>query len=183
MKSVVTAPTDPDRISGAIVILRGQRVLLDRDLAALYGVETRRLNEQVRRNQQRFPADFIFEVSAEEARNLMSQFATSSWGGTRKRPLAFTEHGAIMAATVLNSPGAVDMSVFVVRAFVQFRTALLSTRELAKRLDALERHVATKLSVHDRALTNLLKAIRSLTESPATKKRPIGFTADLDGSE
>ena len=115
--------------------------------------------------------------------NLMSQFATSSWGGTRKRPLAFTEHGAIMAATVLNSPGAVEMSVFVVRAFVQFRTALLSTRELAKRLDALERHVATKLTVHDRALTNLLKAIRSLTELPATRKRPIGFTADLDGSE
>jgi ssDNA-binding Zn-finger/Zn-ribbon topoisomerase 1 len=137
----------------------------------------------VRRNQQRFPADFIFEVSDEEVRNLMSQFATSSWGGTRKRPLAFTEHGAIMAATVLNSPGAVEMSVFVVRAFVQFRTALLSTRELAKRLDALERHVATKLTVHDRALTNLLQAIRSLTESPATKKRPIGFTADLDGSE
>jgi hypothetical protein len=154
-----------------------------RDLAALYGVETRRLNEQVRRNQQRFPPDFIFEVSDEEVRNLMSQFATSSWGGTRKRPLAFTEHGAIMAATVLNSPGAVEMSVFVVRAFVQFRTALLSTRELAKRLDALERHVATKLTVHDRALTNLLKAIRSLTESPATRKRPIGFTADLDGSE
>ena len=183
MKSVVTAPTDPGLIPSAIVILRGQRVLLDRDLAALYGVETRRLNEQVRRNQKRFPADFIFEVLDEEVRDLMSQFATSSWGGTRKRPLAFTEHGAIMAATVLNSPSAVEMSVFVVRAFVQFRTELLSTRELAKRLDALERHVATKLAVHDRALTNLLKAIRSLTESPATKKRPIGFTADLDGSE
>ena len=97
----------------------------------LYGVETRRLNEQVRRNKQRFPADFIFEVSDQEARALKSQFATSSWGGSRKRPLAFTEHGAIMAATVLNSPSAVKMSVFVVRAFVQYRTVLSSTRGLA----------------------------------------------------
>lgn len=176
---MANAHMDSDRVSGAIVILRGQRVLLDRDLAALYGVQTRRLNEQVRRNKKRFPADFIFEVSGEEVRNLMSQFATSSWGGTRKRPLAFTEHGAIMAATVLNSPRAVEMSVFVVRAFVQFRTALSSTRELANRLDALEKHVTTKLAVHDRALVDLLKAIQSLTESPPTKKRPIGFTADL----
>jgi DNA-binding phage protein len=99
-----------------------------RGAVGLEATPSRRLNEQVRRNQQRFPADFIFEVSDEEVRNLMSQFATSSWGGTRKRPLAFTEHGAIMAASVLNSPGAVEMSVFVVRAFVQFRTALLSTR-------------------------------------------------------
>jgi hypothetical protein len=88
-----------------------------------------------------------------------------------------------MAATVLNSPNAVKMSVFVVRAFVQYRSVLSSTRELAERLDALERHVATKLTVHDRTLTSLLKAIRSLTESPATKRRPIGFTADLSESE
>lgn len=106
MKPVATTRTDPGRVVGAIVILRGQRVLLDRDLAALYGVQTRRLNEQVRRNRQRFPADFIFEVTADEGRSLMSQFATSSWGGNRKPPLAFTEHGAIMAATVLNSASA-----------------------------------------------------------------------------
>jgi len=183
MRPVITDPSDSDRASNAIVILRGQRVLLDRDLAELYGVETRRLNEQVRRNKQRFPADFIFEVSDQEARALKSQFATSSWGGTRKRPLAFTEHGAIMAATVLNSPSAVKMSVFVVRAFVQYRTVLSSTRELAERLDALERHVATKLTVHDRTLSSLLNAIRSLTGSAETKKRPIGFTADLNETE
>lgn len=183
MRPVVVNSSDSDRISNAIIILRGQRVLLDRDLAELYGVETRRLNEQVRRNKQRFPADFIFEVSDQEARALISQFATSSWGGIRKRPLAFTEHGAIMAATVLNSPSAVKMSVFVVRAFVQYRTVLSSTQALARRLDALERHVATKLTVQDRTLTSLLKAIRSMTESPATKRRPIGFTADLNGSE
>jgi hypothetical protein len=93
---------------------------------------------------------FIFEVSDEEVRNLMSQIATSSWGGTRKRPLAFTEHGAIMAATVPNSPGAVEMSVLVVRAFMQFRTALLSTRELSKRLDALERRQQVRADADDR---------------------------------
>jgi hypothetical protein len=180
---VITDPSDSDGILNSIVILRGQRVLLDRDLAELYGVETRRLNEQVRRNKQRFPADFIFEVSDQESRDLKSQFATSSWGGTRKRPLAFAEHGAIMAATVLNSPSAVKMSVFVVRAFVQYRTVLSSTRELAERLDALERHVATKLTVHDRTLASLLDAIRSLTGPVAPKKRPIGFTADLNEGE
>ena len=95
-------------ISERIFVLRGQRVLLDVDLATLYGVETRRLNEQVRRNRHRFPSDFVFEINQIERANLMSQIATSSWGGHRKPPMAFTEHGAIMAATVLNSPRAVD---------------------------------------------------------------------------
>ena len=108
-------------ISERIFVLRGQRVLLDVDLAMLYGVETRRLNEQVRRNRHRFPSDFVFEINQIERANLMSQFATSSWGGHRKPPVAFTEHGAIMAATVLNSPRAVEMSVYVVRAFVKLR--------------------------------------------------------------
>ena len=108
-----------ETITQRIVLLRGQKVLLDSDLAALYGVETRRLNEQVRRNVARFPADFIFEVNADEFANLKSHFATSSWGGRRKLPLAFTEHGAIMAATVLSSPRAVEVSVYVVRAFVK----------------------------------------------------------------
>jgi hypothetical protein len=102
-------PTEP--ITESIVLLRGQKVLLDADLAALYGVETRRLNEQVRRNRDRFPDDFIFEVTDEEFANLMLQNATSSWGGRRKRPMAFTEHGAIMAATILKSPRAVEMCV------------------------------------------------------------------------
>ncbi len=100
-----------EAITHHIVVLREQKVLLDSDLAALYGVQTRRLNEQVRRNQGRFPKDFIFELTVEEFANLKSQFATSSWGGRRKLPLAFTEHGAIMAATILNSPRAVEVSV------------------------------------------------------------------------
>ncbi|MGD0493181.1 MAG: ORF6N domain-containing protein [Steroidobacteraceae bacterium] len=100
-------------ITRTILVLRGRRVLLDAELAVLYGVTTRRLNEQVRRNRKRFPDDFLFELTTEEFANLKSRFATSSWGGRRKRPLAFTEHGAIQAATVLNSPRAVEISVYV----------------------------------------------------------------------
>ena len=128
-----------EAITHHIIVLREQKVLLDSDLAALYGVETRRLNEQVRRNRGRFPKDFIFELTPEEFANLKSQFATSSWGGRRKLPMAFTEHGAIMAATVLNSPRAVEVSVYVVRAFVRLREMATSHQDLAKRLDELER--------------------------------------------
>jgi hypothetical protein len=114
----------PERIEEVILLTRGQKVILDFDLAEIYGVETRRLNEQVRRNIDRFPADFMFQLTPEESANLKSHFATSSsiWGGRRKLPQAFTEHGAIMAAAVLNSPRAVEMSVFVVRAFIRLRS-------------------------------------------------------------
>ena len=125
-------------ITRAILVLRGRRVLLDAKLAVLYGVTTRRLNEQVRRNRKRFPHDFLFELTTEEFANLKSRFSTSSWGGRRKRPLAFTEHGAIQAATILNSPRAVDMSVYVVRAFVKLREVRSSNREIARRLEQLE---------------------------------------------
>jgi len=164
-----------ERIAQSIIVLRGQRVLLDSDLAALYEVETRRLNEQVRRNRDRFPADFIFELSDEEF-NLMSQFATSSWGGRRKRPFAFTEHGAIMAATVLNSPRAVAMTIHIVRAFLQLRHLLASNRQLTEKFAQLER----KVSGHDQAIVGILKALRELMRLPEPKKRPIGFTANLD---
>jgi len=122
-----------EHITQSILVLRGQRVLLDADLAALFGVTTRRLNEQVRRNRARFPDDFLFELTVEEFANLKSRFATSSWGGRRKLPLAFTEHGAIQAATILNSPRAVEISVYVVRAFVKLRELLSSNRELGNR--------------------------------------------------
>lgn len=165
-----------EHLSQSILMMRGQRVLLDTDLAALYSVETRRLNEQVRRNRARFPADFIFELTEEEFANLMSQNATSRWGGRRKRPLAFTEHGAIMAATVLNSPRAVEMTIHVVRAFVQLRDLLSSNRQLAIKFALLER----KVSRHDRAIVDIVKAIRELMHPPVPKKRPIGFTANFD---
>jgi len=168
-----------ERISSSILLFRGQRVLLDSDLAALYGVTTKRFNEQVRRNLARFPADFMFQLAAEEVLALRSQIATSNIGrgGRRYAPYAFTEHGAIMAATILNSPLAVEMSVYVVRAFVQLRDMLSSNKELARRLDELER----KFASHDQAITGILKAIRQLmSPPPEPKRRGIGFTADFN---
>lgn len=161
-----------ERIVKRIVLLRGQKVIIDRELAELYGVTTKRLNEQVRRNLQRFPKDFLFQLSAEEHDLLRSQFATSKKkGGRRYRPYAFTEHGALMAASVLNTPRAIEISVYVVRAFVQLRELLASNQQLANKLDELER----KLLTHDKAITEIVQAIRLLMEPPQTKRRPIGF--------
>jgi hypothetical protein len=165
------------RIEDQIYAIRGKRVMLDADLADLYGVTTRRLNEQVRRNIERFPADFAFQLTNQEIAILMSQNATSSQvagghGGRRKRPLVFTEHGAIMAASVLNSPRAVEVSVFVVRAFVKLRELSVAHKEIGRKLDALERKVAG----HDQAIAGLINAIRELMTPPEPKKkRPIGF--------
>ena len=169
------AELTPQVLVGRILVIRGQRVVLDSDLAQLYEVETKRLNEQVKRNIERFPADFMFELNALEFENLKSQFATSSWGGRRKLPLVFSEHGAIMAASVLNSPRAVQMSVYVVRAFVQLRELTRDHKVLADKLDALERRV----SHHDNSLVALIDAIRALTEQPKPVKRPIGFTVEV----
>jgi len=161
-----------ERIVRRILVVRGKRVMLDADLAELYGVPTRRLNEQVRRNSGRFPPEFTFTLTHQEVTNLKSQIATSSWGGKRKLPLAFTEHGAIMAATILNSPGAIEVSVFVVRAFLQLRETFASNRELIRRLDELERRVGT----HDRSIIEILAAIRQLATPPdPPPKRRIGF--------
>lgn len=171
-----------EHITRTILLLRGQRVILDAELAALYGVATKRLNEQVRRNAARFPDDFLFQLTAAETAVLRSQIATSRTpfkvgrGGARYQPFAFTEHGAIMAATVLNSPRAVEMSVYVVRAFVQLRELLASNAELARKLNELER----KLEGHDEAIAAILSAIRELMSPPVSKRRSVGFTADLE---
>jgi hypothetical protein len=180
-------PLPLQAITQRILVIREQKVLLDSDLAILYGVETRRLNEQVRRNRARFPADFIFELNATEFADLKSQFATSSWGGRRKLPLAFTEHGAIMAATVLNTPRAVEVSVYVVRAFIQLRELAGSHRELAKRLDDLEQKTEAlalnqdAFSRNTRAqLKQVFDALRDLMTPPEPPKRPIGFITPED---
>jgi len=171
-----TALVAIEAIASRIVVLHGQRVMLDADLAALYGVTTKRLNEQVRRNLERFPSDFMFQLTNQEVAILKSQFATSSWGGKRKRPLAFTEHGALMAAMVLNSLRATEVSVYVVRAFVELRDTLVAHKELAKRLDELESRLERKLASHDQAIAGILDAIRQLMVPPEpTKKRRIGF--------
>lgn len=171
--AITKAAMSPHALSGRILQIRGQRVLLDADLAALYEVNTKRLNEQVKRNADRFPADFMFQLTPEEFADLKSQFATSSWGGRRKLPFAFTEHGAIMAASVLNSRRAVEMSVYVVRAFVQLRELLSSQKVLAEQVTKLERRV----SHHDQSLTEIIDALRGLMERPSPTKRSIGFTA------
>jgi hypothetical protein len=165
-----------ERVERAILILRGHRVILDSDLADLYGVETRRLNEQVRRNEARFPEDFAFQVTPEELDNLKSQLATSrgQWGGRRKLPYAFTEHGALMAASVLSSPKAVEMSILVVRAFVRLRQILAANRQLAAKLNELERRIAA----HDQNIVALFQAVRSLMAVPEKPKRRIGFKRD-----
>ncbi|MBL8266241.1 ORF6N domain-containing protein [Steroidobacter sp.] len=181
-KTKDTALVPVERIARSILILRGHRALLDAELAALYGVTTTRLNQQVRRNLRRFPSDFMFQLSTEEHTALMLQNATSKpgRGGRRKLPLAFTEHGAIMAATILNSERAVEMSIYVVRAFVQLRDLLASNKELAKRLDELEERIARKLATHDQAITGMLKTLRELMNPPEPKRRGIGFTANFD---
>ena len=174
-----------EHITRAILVLRGQRVILDSDLAAIYGVSTKRFNEQVRRNRIRFPADFMFQLTAEELHSLRSQFATSKTapsgrGGRRYLPYAFTEHGAIQAANVLNSPRAIAMGVYVVRAFVRMREMLVSNKELAQKLDQLEARIEKRLATHDEAIAAILSAIRELMNPPPPKQRSIGFTADLE---
>ncbi len=166
------APIPVHVVQSHILLVRGQKVILSADLASLYEVETRTLMQAVKRNAGRFPEDFMFQLNWEETRALRSQNVILESGGHfRFRPYAFTEHGAIMAASVLNSPRAVEVSVYVVRAFVKLRELLASNKELAKKLDELER----KLSAHDKAIVQLVEAIRQLMAPPEIRKRPIGF--------
>ncbi len=162
------------KIALSIINVRGVSVISDSDLAKLYGVETRRLNEQVRRNISKFPEDFMFQLTGEEHMILMSQNATtrSSWGGRRKLPLVFTEHGALQAANVLNSEQAARMSVFIIRVFVKLRELVFSNEVLSRRLEKLEERVIQ----HDSILVGMVEGIKSLIESPKPKKcDPIGF--------
>jgi ORF6N domain len=161
------------QLESAIYLIRGQRVMFDSDLAAIYGVTTKRLNEQVRRNISRFPEDFAFQLTAEELTNLRSQIATSSFhGGRRYRPWVFTEHGAIMLASVLNSDIAAQASVRVVRAFVRLREMVAANAQLASKLEELER----RLDSHDEAIVDLFAALKQLLEPPEPpKRREIGF--------
>jgi phage regulator Rha-like protein len=168
------------QIETLILHFRGERAILDSDLARVYGVTTARLNEQVKRNAERFPGDFMFRLTKREFSRLISQNATSNAGrgGRRKRPFVFTEHGAIMAANVLNSKRAVQMSVFVVRAFVKMRGMLSDNSELAHKLAELERSLKGRLDVHETAIVGILQRIMTLLdppELPEPKKKPIGF--------
>jgi hypothetical protein len=188
-------------IETLIFNVRGQKVILDSDLAELYGVPTYRFNEAFKRNHQRFPDDFAFQLTASEFADLKSQIATSSvqdvsteehalnssqfamsskrHRGSAYRPWAFTEHGALMAANVLHSKRAVEMSVFVVRAFLKMRAALNDTRELAHKLAALESELKSRLDVHEAAIVDVLQRIMRLLDPPPLPPQPpppeIGF--------
>ena len=165
--------TTASAVESRILFLRHQRVILDADIAELYGVPVRQLNQQVKRNKERFPSDFVFQLTAKEDEILRSQFVISreTHGGRRYRPFAFTEHGAIMAATVLNSERAVQMSVFVVRAFVRLREMLATNRRLAGKIDELE----NRLDTHDSTIQDLIEAIKELMTPEEPRRVRIGW--------
>ena len=180
-----------EQIDGMIRLIRGVRVMVDRDLAKIYGVPTFRFNEAIKRNRHRFPADFMFQLTREEFDSLRSQIAMSkrknssqiamSSGkhrGAAYRPYAFTEHGALQAANVLRSPRAVQMSVFVIRAFVKMREALRGTPELARKLAALEKKLTALLDVHEAAIVQVLREVMQILNPPSEPEPPrrrIGF--------
>ncbi len=172
-KTQIMVPAD--RIESRIFLVRGCKIMLDSDLAELYQVSTKRLNEQVRRNRQRFPVDFMFQVTPKETESLRSQIATSSrgHGGRRYRPYAFTEHGAVMLASVLNSPVAVQASIQVVRAFIRLREVFATHKELSTKFMELERRVET----HDEHINALFEAIHQLMKPPERPRKQIGFSA------
>lgn len=189
------SPAPPSAVEGVIHTVRGERVILDADLAKLYGVTTKMFNQAVRRNREKFPADFMFELTRSEVMHLQqagyqndailrSQIVTSKrdHGGRRYLPFAFTEHGAIMAANILNSPQAVQMSVFVVRAFIKMRSLLTDTRELAKKLSALEKELTSRLDSHETVISEFMRRIMFLLDPPRGPEIPdkeMGFHTTL----
>ncbi|MFT4179054.1 MAG: ORF6N domain-containing protein [Thermomonas sp.] len=163
------APEQPlERIESCIHWIRGEKVMLDDDLAVLYGVEVRVLNQAVKRNIERFPDDFMFQISEDELQNLRSQIVTSSWGGRRYQPYAFTEQGVAMLSGVLKSPRAIAVNIEIMRAFVRMRRILAENKELARQLAALERKYDDQFKI-------VFEAIRQLMTPPEPKRRPIGF--------
>jgi hypothetical protein len=160
------------RIEDMIFLIRGQRIMLDSDLAKIYGVTTKQLNQQFRRNRERFPSDFAFELTNQELTQMRSQIVTASKRNIRHVPVVFTEHGALMLASILNSPVAIEASVRVVRAFILMREQLAANKELAGKLADLEQRVGG----HDAAIQDLFEAIRQLVEPPVPEnRREIGF--------
>ena len=175
----------PQAIDSAIHMVRGERVILYTDLASIYGIPTFRLNEAVKRNRNRFPDDFLIQLSKDEHDALTSQIAISKKGrgGRRTLPYAFTEHGAVMAANILSSDRAVQMSIFVVRAFIKMRQTLAANTALTEKLDELEKKLAGRLDVHEKAIVYVLGELKKLMEPPQLpepKRRPIGFGKEED---
>ncbi len=173
-KSISLIPTHD--MDYAIYMIRGQKVMLDEDLAKIYGVITKVLNQAIHRNKERFPEDFMFQLTINEYNNLKSQIVTSSWGGRRKMPFAFTEHGAVMLASVLRSKRAIQMSIEVVRAFVRFRKVLNSQKEITEQLGEIRSFMLKQSNKTGQEFKKIWKAIENLTEPiEKTPKKPIGF--------
>jgi hypothetical protein len=169
-KSLIPA----ERIEKSIFLIRGQKVMLDHELANLYGVPTKALKQAVRRNLDRFPSDFMFELTKREFADLRSQIVTSSspqWGGPRYRPMAFTEQGIAMLSSVLNSKQAIEVNIAIIRVFVRLREMLASHKQLARKLAELEQH----LESHDQQIQTIFEAIRQLMTPPDTTRKRIGF--------
>jgi hypothetical protein len=176
------SPVPVEQIGRSILVLRAHKVLLDEHLAAIYGVQTRVLIQAVKRNLARFPEDFMFQLRAAEWAALRSQIVISKIerGGRRYAPYAFTERGIAMLSSVLNSERAIAVNIEIMRTFARMREPIPSSKVLAKRFDQLEARLDKKLAKHDNAITAILSAIRELMNPPPPKRRPIGFTANLD---
>lgn len=155
-------------IQNKILFIRGQKVMLDKDLAELYGVETKYLTRQVRRNIERFPREFLLTLTRQEVTNLRCQFGTSRWGGIRYLPYAFTEHGILMLSSVLNSKPAIQVNIQIMKTFIQLREILANHAELRDKIEEMEKH-------YDYQFKAVFKAIRKLLEPPKKSKKPIGF--------
>jgi hypothetical protein len=170
-----------ERVQQVIYLIRGQKVMLDYELADLYGVPTKVLKQAVRRNIDRFPSDFMFELTNQEFTNLRSQIVTSSlpqWGGTRYKPMAFTQEGVAMLSGVLHSARAVQVNIAIMRAFVRLREALSASKDLARTLAELERRIAS----HDASIQTLFQAIRQLMTPSESSRKKIGFTVKEKGA-
>jgi hypothetical protein len=163
-----------ENIAHKIFLIRGQKVMIDEDLADLYDVPSKRLNEQVQRNISRFPPDFMFQLTKEEFENLRSQFATSSWGGRRYLPYVFTEHGVAMLSSVLKSKRAVEMNVFIIRAFVKLLEMLATNKDLAQRMDMLEHEQKDQGNL----LAKVYSIVKQLIDMPVKSVGKIGFEAE-----
>ncbi|MDD5770809.1 MAG: ORF6N domain-containing protein [Candidatus Omnitrophica bacterium] len=169
MSNVVSA----EIIATKILLIRGKRVMLDKDLAKLYEVNTNQLTRQVRRNMDRFPEDFMFQLTKNEFKNLICQFGTSSWGGTRKLPLAFTEQGIAMLSGILHSKMAVQVNIQIMRAFIQFKRILLTNTGLRRKIEGMEKK-------YDKQFAIIFQIIKQLLEPPPLKLKPqIGFHAHI----
>ena len=166
-----------ENISSIIYMIRGEKVMLDKDLASLYGVDTRVLKQAVKRNIDRFPLDFMFEITREEFDNLRSQIVISSWGGRRYTPTAFTEQGVAMLSGILNSERAIAVNIAIMRTFVQMRKFMLANIDLSKRINDLERLMINRFEDNEADIRDIYEALRQLTieEEVVEPRRPIGF--------